>query len=179
MPRWGFPYDWLGGLKRIAFLTGLLAGLAGLAPACASMIDVIERAQTVIYAEIPNPSPEVMQALADAKGRGVHMGVITSPDDAVERRLDRFSIHFWLGSIDIPFVSVDGRQVFVYGQSVKSPGEANYYALRFLDQVGGVPTGKNANREANPASSCGSAWICGHTPGLSTIEEPITQEPTR
>ncbi len=127
------------------------------------MIDVIDHAQTVIYAVIPDPSPDTMRALLYAKGRGVHMGIITSPNDRIERRLQRFGVHFWIGTTNTPFVSVDGERVFVYGQTVELAKEADRYALRFLDHVLGVSPDDDGNREASPALNCGSAWICSHT----------------
>jgi hypothetical protein len=114
----------------------LLVGLAF--PAHASMVDVIDGAKKVIYAEIPNPSPEVVDALANAKGRGVSIGLIVATDAVPQQKLARFGIRLRRGEIDTPFVSADCEVVFVDGHTVRSEKEGIHYALRLLGDVMGV-----------------------------------------
>ena len=85
------------------------------------MIDVINDAQTVLDAVIPNPSPDVIDALVNAKRPGVYVGVIISPDPAIQRKLRRLGVAGWVGDTEMPFVAVDAPgddEVFVYGQTV-------------------------------------------------------------
>lgn len=101
-------------------------------PARASMVDVIWWAKTVIYAEIPNPSPDVIDALVNAKGRGVGINLIVSGDAPPQRKLTRFGIKVTRREIDTPFVSGDCRVVFIYGQTWISEKEGFNYALQLI-----------------------------------------------